>query len=328
MRALWRGIFDMASGGHDGPRLSILIFHRVHAAPDPLFPGEPDAASFAQLMAHVASRFRVLPLGSAVRALRAGTLPSRALCITFDDGYADNLTVAAPILQQHGMRATVFIAAGYLDGGWMFNDVVIEALRATQKQELDLSSRNLGRHALHSGEDRRRAVDAILPRIKYLPSRERDAIARQILRDADVTLPTSPMLTSEMVRSLDASGLDVGAHTVTHPILARLDDRDAKDEIVQSKEELSRLTGHDVALFAYPNGVPGTDYAAAHVQMVRDAGFAAAVTTSPGAATPASDPFELPRFTPWSKAAHKFDVLMLRNLRMAPSRAVTAPEPA
>src|SRR5690349_18308208 len=129
---LWRRLFDIASGGKRDARLSILIFHRVHAATDPLFPGEPDARSFDSLLAHIASRFRVMPLAQAARALREGTLPSRALAITFDDGYADNLAVAAPILRRHGMSATVFVASGYLDGGWMFNDIVIEAVRATR----------------------------------------------------------------------------------------------------------------------------------------------------------------------------------------------------
>jgi peptidoglycan/xylan/chitin deacetylase (PgdA/CDA1 family) len=266
----------------------------------------------------------VLPLGSAVRALREGTLPSRALCITFDDGYADNLTVAAPILRRHGMSATVFVASGYLDGGWMFNDIVIEALRATRKEELDLRARNLGHFALRNDDDRGRAIGAILPSIKYLPPGERDAVARQILRDAEVTLPQSPMLSSDMVPALVAAGLDVGAHTVMHPILARVSDREAQAEILQSKEQLSRLVDREITLFAYPNGTPGTDYGPGHVRMVREAGFAAAVTTSPGAATAACDPFQLPRFTPWSKVAHKFDVMMLRNLRVAPLRAMPA----
>jgi peptidoglycan/xylan/chitin deacetylase (PgdA/CDA1 family) len=321
MRSLWRRVFDIASGGNGDARLSILIFHRVHAVTDPLFRDDPDAHSFDALLKHVASRFRVMPLAQAVRALREGTLPSRALSITFDDGYADNLTVAAPILRRHGMSATVFVASGYLDGGWMFNDVVIEALRSTRKAELDLRARNLGRYLLRSDDDRRNAINTILPSVKYLPPRERDAVARQILREADVTLPASPMLTSDMVRALPDAGLDVGAHTVMHPILSRIGDRDARSEIAQSKEQLSRLARRDVSLFAYPNGVPGTDYGPAHVAMVRDSGFAAAVTTSPGAASAACDPFELPRFTPWAKAAHKFDVLMLRNLRVAPSHA-------
>ena len=133
VRVIWRSAFALASPGGTRARLSVLIFHRVSAAQDPLFPGEIFAEQFAALMSHVASRFRVLALRDAVQALAQGTLPARAMAITFDDGYADNLEIAAPILQRHRVPATVFVATGYLDGGCMWNDLVIQALRATQR---------------------------------------------------------------------------------------------------------------------------------------------------------------------------------------------------
>ena len=81
-------------------RLSILIFHRVLKTPDPLFPEEPDAAHFETLVRCVAGAFNVMPLAQAVAALREDRLPVSALSITFDDGYADNQQIAAPILQR------------------------------------------------------------------------------------------------------------------------------------------------------------------------------------------------------------------------------------
>ena len=103
------------------PRLSVLAYHRVLPAHDPLFPGEPSAAEFEQRMRWVQANFDVLALGEAVRALREHRLPRRALSITFDDGYADNYTVALPILRRLGLPATFFVATGFLDGGCMFN---------------------------------------------------------------------------------------------------------------------------------------------------------------------------------------------------------------
>jgi peptidoglycan/xylan/chitin deacetylase (PgdA/CDA1 family) len=120
------------------PVLSILIYHRVLPVPDPLRAGEPDATRFDQQMRYLARHFSVLPLREAFRRLRAGTLPRRACCITFDDGYADNLTVALPILEKYGLPATIFIATGYLDGGRMFNDAAIDALGAAPGDALDL----------------------------------------------------------------------------------------------------------------------------------------------------------------------------------------------
>ncbi|MFO0121490.1 MAG: polysaccharide deacetylase family protein, partial [Inhella sp.] len=106
-------------GGARG-RLTVLIFHRVLTQPDPLFPGEMDAARFDAVCGWLASWATVLPLHTAVRQVRDGVLPARALAITFDDGYADNASVALPLLQKHGLCATFFVSTGYLDGGRMW----------------------------------------------------------------------------------------------------------------------------------------------------------------------------------------------------------------
>ena len=131
-------------------RLSILIFHRVLAEPDRLFPEIPTAESFETCMRWVRGWFNVLPLTEAVDRLYAGTIPSRALAITFDDGYADNEVLAAPILNRLGMSATFFVSTGFLERGCMWNDRVIEAIRASANAEIDLHQLGLGRSPLGS----------------------------------------------------------------------------------------------------------------------------------------------------------------------------------
>ncbi len=154
------------------PRLSILIFHRVHARADSIFPSEPDAVRFERLMRFVARSFRVMALGEAVTCLANGNLPSRALVITFDDGYADNAEVALPILQRCGLTASFFVSTGFLDGGRMWNDSVIECLRACRHSEIDLDSFGLGRCSLVDASNRRHVIESLLPTIKYLGLRE------------------------------------------------------------------------------------------------------------------------------------------------------------
>jgi hypothetical protein len=103
--AAWAGkmlLRLLSPGGKRG--LSILIYHRVLREADPLFPGEVTSADFAMQLALLRSCFNVIPLLDAVRHAKAGTLPPRAACITFDDGYADNAEVALPLLQQYGLR--------------------------------------------------------------------------------------------------------------------------------------------------------------------------------------------------------------------------------
>ena len=87
-------------------KLSTLIYHRVLPEPDPLRTGDPDAATFRWQMGLLARHFNVLPLPEAARRLQDGTLPARAACVTFDDGYADNFTIALPILREAGIPAT------------------------------------------------------------------------------------------------------------------------------------------------------------------------------------------------------------------------------
>ncbi|MCU0943281.1 MAG: polysaccharide deacetylase family protein, partial [Hydrogenophaga sp.] len=123
----WPALYGWMSPGGASARLSVLIFHRVLAQPDPLFPGVPDVRRFDEVCRWLARWFRVMPLDEAVRALKRGNLPARAAAITFDDGYADNHDQALPVLRAHGLPATFFVATGFLDGGRMWNDTLIES---------------------------------------------------------------------------------------------------------------------------------------------------------------------------------------------------------
>lgn len=96
--------------------LLVLIYHRVLAAPDAMLPSEPDAASFAQQMDLLAGNFVVLPLREGVARLRGGKLPARAVCITFDDGYANNLEWALPVLRRNGFTATCYVVSSQIGG--------------------------------------------------------------------------------------------------------------------------------------------------------------------------------------------------------------------
>jgi len=293
--------------------LSVLAYHRVLAASDPLLRDEPGAAEFEARMRWLKARFNVLPLTEAVQALRAGRLPRRALCITFDDGYADNYGIALPILQRLGLPATFFIATGFLDGGCMFNDVVIEAVRHARSAELDLIDLELGRHALGPEEQRARAIGRILARLKYFEPEPRGQAAFEIARRAGSRVPTNLMMTSEQVRALRAAGMDIGAHTVNHPILAEVSLERARQEMEASRAQLERITCAPVRLFAYPNGSPRRDYHAEHVALARELGFDAAVSTAWGAARAGDDLYQIPRFTPWDRAHWRFGLRMAHN---------------
>lgn len=305
-----------AHGAISGPVLSILIFHRVLDKPDALLPGEVDAARFDALMGLVARSFRVVTVGQALARLQAGQLLPRTLAITFDDGYADNAEIALPVLQRHGLSASFFIATGFLDGGRMFNDTIIESVRRSVRDTLDLHDFGLGRLPLATPQQRRSAIDAVIPKIKYMPLQAREGALQQLARACgDPALPETLMMRSVQVQNLHRAGMEIGGHTVNHPILAQTPDAEARREIEQGRDVLSALIDAPVNVFAYPNGRPHEDYDARHVDMVREIGFRGAVSTARGVATPGADRCQLPRFAPWDRSVTKWSLRLLMNLR-------------
>lgn len=303
----------LALGMSSAPRLSILAYHRVLAAPDPLLPGEPTAAEFAARMRWIKANFNVLRLTEAAGALRENRLPQRAVCITFDDGYADNYRLALPILRRLGLPATFFVATGFLEGGCMFNDVVIEALRRASGPDLELDDLGLGCHPLASDEQRSRAIGRILERLKYFELERRQDAALEIARRAGARAPQDLMMRADEVRALHTEGMDLGAHTVSHPILAEVSAERAREEMAAGRERLEAITGAKVRVFAYPNGKPLRDYRREHAELARELGFEAAVSAAWGAARPGDDLFQLPRFTPWDRGNFRFGLRLAAN---------------
>jgi peptidoglycan/xylan/chitin deacetylase (PgdA/CDA1 family) len=310
---LFRFVGNLLSPAGDRGRLSILIYHRARAAPDPILHDDIDAVTFEQHMALLAAQFNVLPLGEACARLVRGGLPARAVCITFDDGYADNERTALPILIRFGLPATFFVATGFIDGGIMFNDGVIEAVRRAPAGTHDLSRLGLGRYGLDDSASRRAAIHALLAQIKYRPPGERGALVEQLAAAMHSTLPKDLMMRPAQIKRLFDEGMEVGGHTVSHPILALLDAEQARAEIIGGKHRLEEITGAPIALFAYPNGKPGRDYGPRDVELVKEAGFTAAVSTMGGVANRASDIFQLPRFGPWERSPHRLGVRLLLN---------------
>lgn len=299
-------------------RLSVLIFHRVLPEPDPLFPDEIHARQFDTMCAWFRDWLQVLPLDEAVARLQAGTLPARAACITFDDGYADNHDIAMPILQRHGLTATFFVATGYLDGGCMWNDVLIESVRRTRNAVWDLSNLlgdDLRAVPVATISDKQHAIQGLIDRIKYLPVQQRSRLCADIAERVGVPVLADLMMRSEQVRAMDRGGMLVGAHTVSHPILARLGRDEAAHEILRSKQALENLLQKPVRTFAYPNGKPGTDYLPETVDIVRSLGFDAAVSTRWASSHGGTDVFQIPRFTPWDRSRLYFGARLMANLR-------------
>lgn len=306
-------IFQLLSPAGSRAKLNTFIFHRVLPEPDPIFPDEIDAKRFDEMLSWITQWFNVIPLDEAVERLQKNALPPRAAAITFDDGYEDNYSIAMPLLIKHGISATFFIATGFLNGGRMWNDSIIEAIRQTNESSLDLTSLGLDMITVSSPQEKRLAISKIIGTLKYDQIEARREKSELIGQLAGVELPTNLMMASEQVQQMRTQGMQIGAHTVNHPILAKIDLKAAELEIRNSKEFLEGLLHEPVKLFAYPNGKPGQDYLPEHAELAKQLNFSAAVATSRGVASSKSNPFNIPRFTPWDIKRIAFGTRLLRN---------------
>jgi len=287
-------------------RLCILKYHRVLQTPDLLLGREMDAPRFSAQMDMLARHFNVLPMDEALARRAAGTLPPLAVAITFDDGYRSVHDIALPILMKHGLPATIFIATGCLESGCLWNDQVVRLVRACEAPVLDLTGAGLGMYPVANLLQKQEVVAALIAKLKYLPWSERKAVVAAMTAQTQGVAPDELMLTREHVQALARQGMEIGAHTVTHPILTMVSDAEADQEIRASKQALESMTQKPVRYFAYPNGKWKIDYDDRHVQMVKSAGYEAAYTTVFGPAHLHSDAFQLPRSLPWDENPHRF----------------------
>jgi len=199
----------------------------------------------------------------------------------------------------------------------MWNDAIIDVIRGAQGSDIDLTSMGLGRYFIDSAEKRRGALNSILGKLKHLEPDLREKTSNELAEKFKSYPSKALMLTSDQVRTLANSEMTIGAHTVKHPILARVDEKTAFAEMSEGKRQLESIIGREVTLFAYPNGKPDSDYTKEHVRLAREVGFSAAVSTGWGAATRNCDLFQIPRFTPWDRSKWRYALRLAQNMRRA-----------
>ena len=292
-------------------KLSILIYHQVVAEFDPMRPNEPTAEVFDWQMALLARYFTPLSLTDAVQRLASGTLPANAVCVTFDDGYLNNLSVAQPILAKYNIPATVYVATAFRSGDNMWNDRIQDLCADPNRFELKTTDEVI---QLGDWPSRISAAHQLLKKLKYLPVVERLQAVDELYQLNQATEYPARMMNDTQLQQLAALGVTIGAHTHNHPILKSLDAKAQQAEIELSKSLLEQILQQPVAHFAYPNGVEGRDFDDVAVQWVAAAGFKSAVMTNWGYSTAKTPAHRLKRFTPWDESKTKFHIRLLANL--------------
>lgn len=311
-RRFAQGIASLASPQGRRGRLAVFCYHQVLTESDPFRAGEPTAREFAQDIELIDNVFTLMPFGEAVLRLTSNTLPKRAACITFDDGYANNHSLAAPILEKAGVPATFFIAGGAVDDGVMWNDLVIDAIVGSGGAPI-IDEKYAFLELPESAATTSEVVAALISQLKYRPMSERWDIACGLYRDNVSSDLPRLMMSREMVRDLSAKGFEIGGHTINHPILMELSDDDASDEIRRCRGWVQSVTGTAPVVFAYPNGKTGTDFDKRHLGMVANAGFEAAASTDWALATSATHPLSVPRIGPWWRQGRSLNNGLFRS---------------
>jgi peptidoglycan/xylan/chitin deacetylase (PgdA/CDA1 family) len=295
------GLAVAAGWTRRAPAFPILTYHRVNDHGDPFFEALPTAI-FDRQVEHLARHYTVLPVEELVDRMRAGTVPRNAAAITFDDGYRDTLTHAAPILAMYGLPATVFLATGFIGTAEVpWYDRLATAFKLSPRSTLTAPSGE--EVVIETAEDRLRALDRIRAHLKTLPEEQFRRAFHRLLDGLGATEQHSSknaMLSWDDVHALRGLGFRTGAHTVTHPILSRVTAERARAEVLGSREVIQGACGAPPRAFAYPNGGPG-DYTAEVVDIVRQAGFSCAVTTRFGLNTERTSAWELRRGQPWEE---------------------------
>ena len=297
-----------------GPAALVLCYHRVASLErdTQLMAVEPER--FSRQLAALSKCYRIAPLMSLVAAAREGSLPHRSVALTFDDGYADNLLEAAPRLERAAAHATVFVTTNPVDRAteyWW--DRVERAILETPSPpgSIALPKEGLSFGGLEPepagaawnvsmppSTNRQRAYLRCCGVLRTLAPDRRDRAIDEIERlvgDTPGHRATHAPLTPEQVGALHQSpAIDVGAHTLDHPVLSLMQEDAQREQILGSRDRVAELIGREPGLFSYPFGTR-VDFDNVSTRLAREAGFAGACANIPGLLTLSADPFALPR---------------------------------
>jgi len=281
---------------HIGSQVVIAMYHSVSVRKDgwcEAYTLSPE--SFESQIRYFCENFEILSLDQLCENLRQSrTLPKKAVAITFDDGYRDNYVNAFPILRKYGVPATFFLTTGHIGVSKLFWwERVGYLVQHTGAARLNLEE--LGRYALESAFDRRRACLMITEKLKHFPEEKKNDLMEKLADICGVDIPADLAnqltLSWEEAEEMSQHGAQFGAHSVTHPILTNLPLNQAKWEMFQSKEDIEKKLRKRVDFFSYPNGLFNSDLA----EMAHRNGFVGAVTADPSWITPRTDVYRLGR---------------------------------
>jgi peptidoglycan/xylan/chitin deacetylase (PgdA/CDA1 family) len=317
----------------------ILLYHRVAEVQSDPWSLSVTPRHFAEQLEVLRKVGRPMRLHHLVKDLREGKPPYRPFVVTFDDGYADNLYNAKPLLERYEIPATIFLTTGCMGQDREFwwdelDRLLLQPGRLPRALHLNIDGSihdwDLG-EAADYGEDvaqhhrnwrpwdkhdpsaRQSLYRALYHLLRPLPADEQRKVLDDLLTWA-LAKPGGrpsyrPLTIQEILTLAQGDLVDIGSHTITHPVLSARPTATQREEIQQSKVHLEEILGCPVRNFAYPHGGQ-SDYTAETVALVREAGFACACSASANVVRRAADPFRLPRLHVQDWDGEKFSQLL------------------
>jgi peptidoglycan/xylan/chitin deacetylase (PgdA/CDA1 family) len=289
------GAFELMRIGHRSQAL-ILTYHRFSEGDET---DKTPARVFAEQVEYLNKHYRIVPLGRLVEHLNSPEpMPPGLAAITIDDGYRDAYEIAYPILRRYNAPATLYVVPAFVDRRcWIWTDKTRYFCARAERQWLTTTIN--GRESwLELGDEasRRHTALRLNDLLKTLSNDAKEEALERLARTLGVFVPRTPpeelsSITWEQARELDGNGIEIGSHTMTHPILTHLPDEQLRREVGESKLRLEEELGRRVEQFCYPNG--DNDQ---RVQCeVARAGYRGAVTCVNGLNKRGDDPLTLRR---------------------------------
>lgn len=316
--------------------LVILCYHRVVPMRHPdEFPYDSSIVSatpeeFRWQMRYIRRHFTPIDTDALLAACDGSReLPPRAVLATFDDGYDDCVKHVLPILKEEGVPGCVFVATDHIASGetyWF--DRLAYAIQRSEVRRLELPEIGIDIELGKEPRQRRESYGQVVEAMKTLPDDARHAalasVDRQcpVRKDPEAELLSRPM-NARQIAAAAREGLSIQSHTVTHPVLANVDDTRLRHELVQSRDTIASITGVAPELLAYPNGT-WKDFGAREVAEARAAGYRAAMTYESGIEKREGfDPYRLRRLAVnWRHTRQWF-----RTMLAIPELAAGSPPP-
>jgi peptidoglycan/xylan/chitin deacetylase (PgdA/CDA1 family) len=285
----------------------VLLYHRVWDSAQEIV---PDVFSlcvtprhFTEHLQLIQESYTPISLQAMVKGIQERDLPPRAVAITFDDGYADNLSHAKPLLEEYEIPATIFVISGSLGKDFWWDQLTALVFQPHQLPDylrLEINDHTFTASLQTRPEMERKSLLKGLHRFlrDLTPAEKATAISR-LTQWSGYQPPQNrssrPLTPTELAKLTETGLIEIGSHSVSHQALRTLPLTEQETEINQSKWDLEGILGRPVASFSYPFGLH-RDYSHASVELVRHAGFDNACTNEVDTVWFGSDPHELPRY--------------------------------